>query len=795
MQGSVRSVSVTRRSQLIEGLMTIVPAAIVILFCVLVLRRKPGFFWNDDFQIYFLGGFRDIARAWESGEFPLLSPYSWIGGGLAAEYQYGIFSIFIHLCIIFVWKLRLTLPQTAAALSMIHLGILASGAFRLARQRRLTPDLSMIVAIVAALNGWIVCWGAITWFPALSSFAWLPWTWWGLTIAVNEKQGVERIVPAGIFIYLILTAGWPYSVLMMVIVTIWFGMKTWMSQPFRTIGSLARTVWSLVGAWVIGIGLAAPALLIFVEYVGSSIRGETGAVLQREWFVPLTALGGLVLPSFTVYWDTFETWQIHKSVELACGVVPIVALLVACFRGGKAFMRSIPWELGLLGILLLLATSPGIGNFKHGFRWLPLFHLVLVIVAAEGLTFLRALDTNSASRKLNSKILGALDRLRYNLGAWAFLTIFVVWVRALLVDLDPTRRSWFLGIDLLFLALIWLLVEHFASKRSVIRVWIPFIIVLLSFWATYLHVSGNSKVMTWNLRESIRSVAPLQADIRYLSLYERSDLFQPVSNPTSGYGTILRPGNTSMYAGVEFINGYSPIQFAPLARPFKSALWGFLPPEESKRILKMETGSQGLLQLMGVDGLVVARSLRSEMQSLTKQGWRKVASLREGAVFHRVGAPSPRIRSVSSVKIARSDRQALEWLVRRKNTAVPLILKDRSTKQKEVQFAAAQTSVLQETRTQVTATVGSSSSSAESLIVFSRPLYPGYRATFNGKPLRVKALNLFLPAVQLPPGANGQLVLQYRPMSLVIGSIVSGITVLGTVVAIVVRMFNRAKIS
>jgi hypothetical protein len=251
----------------------------------------------------------------------------------------------------------------------------------------------------------------------------------------------------------------------------------------------------------------------------------------------------------------------------------------------------------------------------------------------------------------------------------------------------------------------------------------PFIIVLLSFWATYLHVAVSAEVMTWDFREGIRRPAPLQSDIRYVSLYDRSDLFQPSASAAkskSEFGTILRPGNTSMYAGVEFINGYSPIQLASLSRTFKFALWGFLPPEESKRILKLETGSQGLLQLMGVDGLVVARSLRSQMQNLTKQGWRRVASLREGAVFHRVGARSPHIRSVSSVKIARSD---------------------------------------------------------------------------NGKPLRVKALNLFLPAVQLPPGAKGQLVLQYRPMSLVIGSIVAAMTVLGIAVMIVFGTFNRTKIS
>jgi hypothetical protein len=320
----------------------------------------------------------------------------------------------------------------------------------------------MIVGVVAALNGWIISWGATTWFPALSSFAWLPWAWWALAIAVNEKRGPERLVPAGIFIYLILTAGWPFSVLMMVVVSIWFGMKTWMHQRFRA-------VWSLAGAWIIGIGLSAPALLLFVEYIGSSIRGETDLVLQRHWFVPISALGGLVLPSFTVFWSTFDVWRTHKSIELTCGLVPIVALLVAVFHGGKAFMRSIRWELGLLGVALFLSTTPGLGNFRDGFRWLPLFHLVLAIVAAEGLAFLRTQDERSP-RKLDHPLASIFQRARHNLGAWAFLLIFIVWARGLGLGLDPTRRTWFLGIDLLFLSLVWLLVEHFAAKKSVIRI-------------------------------------------------------------------------------------------------------------------------------------------------------------------------------------------------------------------------------------------------------------------------------------------------------------------------------------
>jgi hypothetical protein len=146
---------------------------------------------------------------------------------------------------------------------------------------------------------------------------------------------------------------------------------------------------------------------------------------------------------------------------------------------------------------------------------------------------------------------------------------------------------------------------------------------------------------------------------------------------------------------------------------------------------------------------------------------------------------------VGLVKFTHSDNEALEWLVNRGEAAVPLILKDRLRAGKEFRFAPAQVRLLEESRLHVTADVESVSPGTESLVVFSRPWYPGYHATLNGKNLPVKVLNLFLPTVQLPPGAKGRLILEYRPRSLVLGSIVSVMTVVVTLLAITLMAFKR----
>ena len=150
---------------------------IVVVFCFVLLWHDPLVFWNDDYELSILPVFADMARSWNEGHFPLLSPSSWVCSNLAGEFQYGTFSIFINAAVILIWKFPLTFPQQAAALSITHLFVLAAGAFLLARDRKLSAPLSIFVALVATLNGWIICWGATDWFGALGAFAWIPWAW------------------------------------------------------------------------------------------------------------------------------------------------------------------------------------------------------------------------------------------------------------------------------------------------------------------------------------------------------------------------------------------------------------------------------------------------------------------------------------------------------------------------------------------------------------------------------------------------------------------------------------------
>src|SRR3954467_11842366 len=219
------------RSDVIGALLA---GLLVVLFCLALLWHDPIVFWNDDYELSILPVFADVARSWSHGEWPLLSPSSWGCGNLAGEYQYGTFSIFVNAAVVLIWKFPLTFAQQAAALSIAHLFVLGMGGYLLARGRDLPPPLSLLVALVAALNGWIICWGATDWFGALGAFAWLPWAWWGLDRASGDVAVREGDPPCGSawrflwpapFVYLVLTGSFPYTVVMLGVVVLWLSLR------------------------------------------------------------------------------------------------------------------------------------------------------------------------------------------------------------------------------------------------------------------------------------------------------------------------------------------------------------------------------------------------------------------------------------------------------------------------------------------------------------------------------------------------------------------------------------------
>ena len=695
---------------------------IVVGFCLILLWHDPLVFWKDDYQLSVLPVFADMARSWSEGHWPILSPYSWVCGNLAGEFQYGTFSLFVNAAVILIWKFPLTFPQQAAALSIAHLFVLACGAFLLSRDRRFSIPLSIFVALVASLNGWIICWGATDWFGALGAFTWLPWAWWAAERALDRQRTKWRFLWPAPFVYLLVTGGFPYTVLMLLLLVGWLAIKSLVQTR-----SVTSTLPMLFGVGL-GLGLSAPAWLAILDLVQGSARELQPASTHWQWIVPWRALPGFILPCWTVNWSEFGSRYLpHTGTELACGLVPPAALIAGCLCRGRILVLRLKWELALLVLALVLAMMPTAGLFRWSFRWLPFFHLILAICAAEALQVWRGTSRAECSLRWPGSPTPATTAI-------ALVVLTIIAMSAL-----RTGGPYSFPLTWIFLGLVtlWCLLE-FILRDSAFRDWVPVSVTFGALLATYLCIPPNCGVPKYNLSQELLKPSPLDARRLYLSIYPWAVQIYGIEAKPQPVGQIARPGSTSMWAGLRFINGYSPIRPAGVAREFHTATHGEIDPAVGEYLLDYQAGPDGELAQLGVDGIVVAREMDFAPQPASE--WDQVVSTVEGRVFHRRGAPFARVRSVNSIDSLPNE-----------------------------QFVSATISRVSDSRNRVEADIDVPAGDQSALVSFSRPHFRGYQARLGNQKLAVSSYRGLFPLVEVPPGSHGSLSLIYRPAWLIWG--------------------------
>jgi hypothetical protein len=691
---------------------------IVLAFCFALLWHDPLLFWNDDYEISILPVFADVARSWSEGHLPLLSPYSWICGNLAGEYQYGTFSLFVNAAVVLIWKFALSFPQQAAALSMTHLFVLAMGGYLLARGRNLNPALSTMVALVAALNGWIICWGATDWFGALGAFAWLPWAWWAMERSLDSGRSRWRFLWPAPFVYLLVTGGFPYTVLILLLLGGWLALKS-LGQT-RKLSSL----WPLAIGMLVGFGLAAPAWLALLDYVHGSARAVQDSAEHFQWRVPAAALPAFILPSWTANWSDFSTRLMpHTATELACGIVSPVALLAGVIAFGRSFVRTIKRELGLLIVVLLLCMLPSANVFRWSFRWLPFLHVLLALCAAESLRFFAGSRTAVMNRP----------------GVLGFILVLLAVAAAFFMGANGDRAFPFVWI-ILGIGAAWALLEMFPAPA--IQAWTPAIVTTASLLATHLCIPPNCGVPKYNLAQELTQPSPLDPQRLYLSVYPAPELAYRLEKRPDPFGTTLRIGSTSMWGGIRLINGYSPILPSGVAREFAFGIHGEIRPDMGNMLLENEGGPEGKLARLGVDGIIVANELT--LAPKPDNEWELAVATNEGRVFHRRAGPLPRVRSVAAI-----DSRPNE------------------------QFATAEISRIINGRNRLQADVVVPAGDKPALLTISRPYFNGYQARLGERSLKVDTYRGLVPVIEVPAGMHGRLTMVYRPPWLLWGGALS----------------------
>ncbi len=197
-----------------------------------------------------------------------------------------------------------------------------------------------------------------------------------------------------------------------------------------------------------------------------------------------------------------------------------------------------------------------------------------------------------------------------------------------------------------------------------------------------------------------------------------------------------------MWGRLHLINGYSPIRPAGVARAFGAQIHGEIDPGTADYLLGWQSGPEGLLAELGIDGILVAQEIA--LAPKPESEWDLVFSSTEGRVYHRRDAPFPRIRSRISIASRPNE-----------------------------QFAIASIRMIEDSRNRVVAEIDVPTAARSALVAISRPYFPGYRARVDSRRVEVNSYRSLMPLLELPGGTRGRLVLEYRPWWLTIGGALS----------------------
>jgi hypothetical protein len=749
------------------------------------------FFWRDltpvaidrwsfatgDFSQQFYAFARYEAARLQSGQLPLWNPYIYAGHPFLADIQSAVF---------YPLSLVTMLLTAAKGFTYRALEIEAIGHFFLAAfftyllARRLTRSRigGIAAAIAFAFSGYLTSYPPLQ-LAILETLVWLPLVLLLLDVAgerLDDSPGapwpaLRWTVAAGLALGFALLAGHPQSALLVAYAGLAFGLfRFWphpavipsrrddAGSPQGSTRSLARWKWSLALLAVFGLvgtGIAAIQLIPSWELVRLSTRSALPFDEAGSGFTPydllqpiLPALGGnvpalyfgvlplglAILALITVRRDPAEPPAGRRLIAFL-GWAAAVAVLISFGKHIAAY-----------SILYLLA--PGWKLFRGQERTVVWAVLAVALLAGYGMAWLSrrwvALRAESAeesglpappipSRRWTQSPEGVLA-LAYAVGAAGALLLALVFFMGYQSGHD---NLW--GFTSAAMTMAMFLLLAFLAVRSRQPVLLLAVMVLDLF--TYhprLHATPADQISLTPF-DSLLAV-PLSDD----------SIFRIVNED-------VLPENSGLLYNLEDVNGASPMQLGSYERWRRA-----LPAERAWRLLNvkyvvswreyLEAPAERLSEDSGRDGKPV---YLYRLQEAGPRAWLAGEAIAE---------PDP---EWTLQRLGSSDFDPSRQVLL---SAVPAGFEESVQCNGEVAY-------LQRTPERMTLEV---STAQPCILVLSELDYPGWRASLDGNPEPILNADGLLRAVAVAPGRH-EVVLAYRPSSLLWGALISLITLLAAV--------------
>ncbi len=691
------------------------------LLAAVPLWHDAGTYFRDDMEAQFAPTLAAIGRALRAdGAIPLLTTQLWVGGNLAGEYQYGLFNPVL----LGLFAVLPAVPDQAAAMAFLVVclsAVLGGGAFVLARALGLAVPLAHAAAVAIAGNAMLTYWFGASWFPAYAATGFMLWAMAGLLYA---HRGRLPFLGAALGVWLTATAGFSHGVIVLGIFTAIRLLVLWREYGWRPVLDVAM-------AAALGVGAAAVAILPLVGM--SALASRDTAIGNNSFLLPnlrdVLTLSSPLHMSIFAFMPGRSPFVPAPIFHAAWFVLPLAMLID---------WRRLDWRDGHLttvlafGLAMLIGTQgpSHLGWMRFPIKFLPYFQIATVLAALLVLQH-AGFAQPSRVRRLALCAAMALSALSSIQSAPSLAPLHIglavlAGFAALLLQRDAAGHRVALG--LVLAASTWLAAAALRAMPASLAP--PGIAVFQPF--------GAPRATT---DEAVLSRLPQATEFRLASV-------QSAPRPTEHFAA-LPWGNMALAQGRAVIVGYSPIGHAGFERMLCGDAGAEACPDPAGRLLARDANTGATpADLMRLHRFAVERGAHLDaLRRVAGPPWQETQSTAT-AVFVERPLPNAHLPGSLSWPIAGLRAESI-GVPTAEREAIRILDRDPGS----------------------------------GPLLFARLHWPGYRATFDGVAVPVRAHDDVFVAVDLPPGATrGDLVLSFTPRGLVPGIVVSLVCMLALIV-------------
>ncbi|TAH49259.1 MAG: hypothetical protein EYC68_19225 [Chloroflexota bacterium] len=710
-------------------------ALLVALFFWRILTPNPADraqFPVGDFTDQFYAFRLYEARAFSEGRIPLWSENFNSGHPFLADIQSAVFyppalvNTWAN-----VWAFNSFSLFALELEALLHFCL--AGAFTYIFARRVIQNRvgAFVSAIVFTFGGYLTSYPSLQ-LAILETAVWLPLALYCVNRATDDgRRTTNWLILAGVVLGIAALAGHPQTFLFVFATSvIYFLFRVWQSNQKSEIKNQKskiglRAFGSIVILALLAFGIAAIQWIPAIEYQQLSTREALSFADAAKGFPTLDLLQ-FILPGYA---SAFAS-------PLYVGILPLWLALFALLRKRN---ETIFWGLLALGALILsfgfyvfayvviYLFVPGASLFRQQERLAFVISFALAMLAGYGITDL----LNGINLKRANKLYALLP-IGAALMLVLMLTFFVAGAQ------QPEGRLAFLGdragLLLIQFALASLLLGLYLRKIISIKWFAPLAIVLILF-------------DLWSVNEPANKgrVEERFADIPFLEQLQSDPAIFRVAADDQ-----VLPGHFGIATGLEEIGGISPLRLARYDALLK------LPAEIYLPLLNVK--------------YLVTRENAAGAELLEREGEIQLSQLRNS---------QPRAWLVGNAVSEANDARALE-LAARLDLAHNAIVADATVGALDPRAADGEVSIAAHSAEQMTLDVNTP---ADGLLIVSENFYPGWRAIVDGTPTEILRADLTLRAIPVRAGQH-HIEMWYDPISFKLGAMISAITLLGCVGAL-----------